>query len=669
MRRYRPFSRATWTIYLLLLAFRIFNALSPGYIHPDEFFQSAEITAGNIFDLDVNIPWEYKPRLPCRSILIPAITTGIPYLLLKTWIGTDPGMIVDQEADHFVTSRALFITQRLAFVLISLIIDWAVVRMARQIRRSPSVALLLVSSSYVTLAYHTHPFSNTVETVILALCATVLSSIILDHDSSMSPAPTSSALADPTSTVAPAGNQSSIRAETNPRPTPIALSFLLGVLFAVGTFTRITFVVYGFPLGVMFLYLNFKATFTKNRTVAAGASKFIETCLPLALGLAAMSAFAVLIDSIYFHKLIIYNISNGVRLSLRDILITHPKNWHQLSYKGSLTFTMWNNLRYNLDEKNLAEHGLHPRFLHLLLNFPVLFGNLALIAVVTLLQKCRAREWSSQSKLVTTLSYSGIFGISVLSTMPHQEARFLTPLILPLIISLSGRISKLGRKFWPLWLLGNGIMALVLGLFHQSGLVPAMEIVQQQALGFQECREVRSSAAHSNNDHTVCFTHDEIRGKYHTADGGTYTTHVIFYKTYLPPQHLLGYNPKQAQSHGLDLRVSDWREKDRTQLLQDLGVSDQPQGQKTQEKIAVVDRTLIGPVQNQLEKGQQALLFRKAGPSQWQRTILIAPSTVDFTDQEFYATRDQISRHANFDHIQTILQDPMNSLQLHIFYL
>jgi len=133
----------------------------------------------------------------------------------------------------------------------------------------------------------------------------------------------------------------------------------------------------------------------------AGASKFIAACLPLALGLIAMSAFAVLVDSIYFHKLIIYNISNGVRLSLRDILITHPKDWHQLSYKGSLTLTMWNNLRYNLDEKNLAEHGLHPRFFHLFLNFPVLFGNLALIAVATLLQKCRAGEWSSQSRLVT----------------------------------------------------------------------------------------------------------------------------------------------------------------------------------------------------------------------------------------------------------------------------
>lgn len=54
-------------------------------------------------------------------------------------------------------------------------------------------------------------------------------------------------------------------------------------------------------------------------------------------------------------------------------------------------------------------------------------------------------------------------------------------------------------------------MALVLGLFHQSGLVPAMELIQQQALGFQECHDVHSNT-YSDNDHTVCFTDDNIRG-------------------------------------------------------------------------------------------------------------------------------------------------------------
>jgi hypothetical protein len=46
MQQHRPFSIATWCLYLLLLAVRVFVAISPGYIHPDEFFQSAEITAG-----------------------------------------------------------------------------------------------------------------------------------------------------------------------------------------------------------------------------------------------------------------------------------------------------------------------------------------------------------------------------------------------------------------------------------------------------------------------------------------------------------------------------------------------------------------------------------------------------------------------------------------------
>ncbi|KAF8932191.1 alpha 1,2 mannosyltransferase [Dissophora ornata] len=255
MHQHRPFSKATWNIYLFLLAVRVFIAVSPGYIHPDEFFQSAEITAGNIFHIDVNIPWEYKPELPCRSILIPAITTGIPYLLLKILTGSN--------SDHYVTTRALFLTQRLAFVLMSLIIDWAVVRMARQIRRSPSIALLLVSTSYVTLAYHTHPFSNTVESTILALCAVVLGTIIKEHDSSItttSPTSSTSGTSATTPTARPTFT-------TTPETTSTILSFGLGVLFSAGIFTRITFVLYGFPLGVMFLYLNARASFTQGRSL------------------------------------------------------------------------------------------------------------------------------------------------------------------------------------------------------------------------------------------------------------------------------------------------------------------------------------------------------------------------------------------------------------------
>ena len=42
--------------------------------------------------------------------------------------------------------------------------------------------------------------------------------------------------------------------------------------------------------------------------------------------------------------------------------------------------TPYNALAYNLDTKNLATHGIHPRCTHLLINFPMLFGPLAWVA-------------------------------------------------------------------------------------------------------------------------------------------------------------------------------------------------------------------------------------------------------------------------------------------------
>ncbi|KAG0223186.1 hypothetical protein BGX31_008650 [Mortierella sp. GBA43] len=611
MHRHRPwsFSKATWFIYLSFLAVRIFIATSSGYIHPDEFFQSAEISAGHVFNIQVETPWEYNPQLPCRSILLPAITTGLPFLLLKTWIG---------DSQEYVTTRQLFLTQRLVFVLISLIIDWAIVRMARQIKRSPSIALLLVSSSYVTLAYHTHPFSNSAETVILALCAVLLGRIICDHDASLNEAHSGKAVTGeklatkvPSITTAQGGSLAPSTSIGVPKTTSSILSFALGILFAIGISTRITFVLYGFPLGVMFLYLNMKASFKKDSSLSRGSAQFIMACIPLALGIILMSTFAILIDSIYFG----------------------PQDW--IHFHGSLTWTMLNNLRYNMDESNLAQHGLHPRYLHLLVNYPVLFVNLAWIGTIALFQKMKSGQWHSDSKLVTALVYSGISGVSFLSAMPHQEARFLTPLILPLVVSLSGKISRLGRKFWPLWLVVNVVMAIVFGVFHQSGLVPAIDLVQHQALGFRD---------------------------WHSRDrnGISYSTRVIFYKTYMPPQHLFGYSSQFVETQRVNLTVMDWRAKSQDDLLKDLKSI-------TTESGANVDQTLLKNLREQ--RGQQAVLFREIQPEVFERTILIAPATIDFSSQDFYETRDWISWHADFDRIEVILQKPLESLYLNVFYL
>ncbi|GAB5588437.1 hypothetical protein Unana1_03337 [Umbelopsis nana] len=47
------------------------ESLLPGYIQPDEFFQSPEITAGSAFDIEIFTPWEFDPASPARSIVPP----------------------------------------------------------------------------------------------------------------------------------------------------------------------------------------------------------------------------------------------------------------------------------------------------------------------------------------------------------------------------------------------------------------------------------------------------------------------------------------------------------------------------------------------------------------------------------------------------------------------
>ncbi|KAF9437544.1 alpha 1,2 mannosyltransferase [Entomortierella beljakovae] len=388
-----------------------------------------------------------------------ALTTGIPFLLLKALLGNG--------ADRYFTSRALFLTQRLAFILVTMLIDWAVVKMARQIRRSPSIALMLISSSYVTIAYHTHPFSNTCETAILALSAVILGGIIKEYDLSVSleKQPSEALKAQGTTTTAVTTSTKLPRAAAKPKAPRAMPAFLLGVLFSVGAFTRITFVIYGFPLGLMFLWISAKA---------AGTRKTLE-------------------------KL-------GSDLSFTQLLFTKPHDWANITIKGTPTITMINNLQYNLDVNNLAEHGLHPRFFHILLNFPVLYGNLAIFGVITMFQKIRAKQWRSDASLVT-----------------------------------------------------------------------------------------------------------------------------------------------------------DWRTKDRTELID--GIQYGING----DQIARVDRDLLRTARQQSQR--QSVVFRKTGPTHFERTILVAPATVDLTDQDFYESKDSIFKHANFDHMDIILKNPTTSLFLNIYYL
>ena len=51
---------------------RLVTALSPGYIHPDEVFQSMEVMAATVFRYEASIPWEFADcTRPARSFFTP----------------------------------------------------------------------------------------------------------------------------------------------------------------------------------------------------------------------------------------------------------------------------------------------------------------------------------------------------------------------------------------------------------------------------------------------------------------------------------------------------------------------------------------------------------------------------------------------------------------------
>lgn len=80
--------------------------------------------------------------------------------------------------------------------------------------------------------------------------------------------------------------------------------------------------------------------------------------------------------------------------------------------------------------------------------------------------------------------FSGLVGLSII---PHQEARFLTPLLVPLVLIYTWKQVKLPASFWVICLLFNVITTYIFAVVHQGGIVPTMSFLQRQTTGIHDC--------------------------------------------------------------------------------------------------------------------------------------------------------------------------------------
>ncbi|KAG8532095.1 uncharacterized protein KY384_003732 [Bacidia gigantensis] len=195
--------------------------------------------------------------------------------------------------------------------------------------------------------------------------------------------------------------------------------------------------------------------------------------------IAVTSSFAILADTLFYHP--------------------HPTLGAVLS---SPTITPLNSLLYNTSATNLAKHGLHPYYQHLLVNLPQLLGPALLLVPQTL------KTSASELPII-----SAVTGLLILSAMPHQEARFLLPMVALVLSSLRVKIS---RAQIVVWVGFNAVFGALMGLYHQGGVIPA-----QIQLGKQAAR----------------LGNDERQGG---ANGAWDMSEIFWWRTYPPPIYLLG---------------------------------------------------------------------------------------------------------------------------------
>ncbi|SCW02863.1 LAFE_0F15940g1_1 [Lachancea fermentati] len=206
---------------------------------------------------------------------------------------------------------------------------------------------------------------------------------------------------------------------------------------------------------------HYKTSFILGSTIAIGV--FNRITFP---------AFIILPSIPTFHTFFLHNIKAFIIFCGAFILTCGACIYFDtLAYES----TEWciaplNNLLYNLDSSNLAEHGLHPRYTHILVNLPQMLGPSLIFFL-------------SRKKHITLPFLSCISGIFILSLFKHQELRFLVPLM-PLL-AMSIELPNFDRYInsnhvMRLWLCFNIIMGMIMGCFHQRGVITALDHLNQE---------------------------------------------------------------------------------------------------------------------------------------------------------------------------------------------
>ncbi|XP_014472747.1 PREDICTED: GPI mannosyltransferase 4 [Dinoponera quadriceps] len=469
-------------LYWILAVLRIALTFVPqtGYIHPDEFFQSIEVISGDHFDIDVYKPWEFNATFPIRTAFIPQLTVGLPYAFLKRLSPYTFYLFgLSLRTPYFYV---LF--PRLFMCMLSFLSDYFLYKICCIYGQNYRVRLVTYASSYIMFTYATRTLSNSIELVLTAAllyftskCMAFSEEIVYHSDY----------LSKKHSEAKPGVERVKYYKLMALLPShSLNHCFILATITIIGIFNRPTFV--AFALAPTFFWLQ---RGLGSRSVGL-ADFHIRILYFILCGLPA-ALFFILVDSFYFGYLTMGEIGK-LEIGMNNFVVT-PLNF----------------LRYNVNTKNLATHGLHPRFLHALVNVPLLFSVLGVVALSRFAKMVYSglnAQWLQLPRLqsiVGMMTCTFVVPLALLSLFPHQEPRFIIPVLFPLVFLYAPELSQVPsldivsrfgndedndendnskprspassherskpRKL-VIWYVSNLLLALFYAFAHQGGILP-----------------------------------------------------------------------------------------------------------------------------------------------------------------------------------------------------
>lgn len=238
--------------------------------------------------------------------------------------------------------------------VLSLLVDYSLVKICLNNNEKYSSRLLVLGSSYVMIVYATRTFSNSIELILFALLLYfVCESMTFSNELKRKQVYINYRYENSENIIE---RVKFLKLKLYLVSDNYINCFAISTVTVLGVFNRPTFM--GFAAIPIFFWIN-RGVDGKNASIIQFHSRII--CL-IFCSLPAV-VFNVVIDSFYYGCLTWGEIGM-LEISLNNFVVT-PFNF----------------IQYNRDSSNLEKHGLHSRLTHLLINIPLLFNVLGIMAL------------------------------------------------------------------------------------------------------------------------------------------------------------------------------------------------------------------------------------------------------------------------------------------------